>query len=373
MNRRAEFLERVNRVVVKVGSQVVAPEGRLNERALDRLCDGLLALRGRGIDVVLVTSGAVAAGARLLGLRERPKTIPLLQASAAAGQAAIIQSYGDRLRPRDQPVAQILLTADDVRDRRRFINARNTFSSLLSLGVVPIVNENDTVAVEEIKLGDNDRLSSLVANLIEAQLLIVLSDVDGFYDADPRNSPTARRYGFIEEISKAHLAQAGPTSSGAGLGGMATKLEAARQAALCGAATVIAKGDSPRVLEQIMDAEEIGTWFAAGESMSARKHWIAFSSDPLGAVVLDAGAVEALMVRNKSLLPSGIVRVLGSFARGETIRIADQEGTEIGRGLAGYSSHDLDRIRGRRSSEIESLLGYKYFDEAIHRDNLVLI
>ena len=242
----------------------------------------------------------------------------------------------------------------------------------LSLGVLPIVNENDTVAVEEIKLGDNDRLSALVANLVGAQLLIVLTDVDGFYDVDPRSSPRARRYEYIDKITEDHLAQAGPTVSGAGLGGMTTKLEAARLAAHSGAATVIAEGSQLRVLERILDGEAVGTWFAAQEGMGARKHWIAYSSEPQGAVFIDAGAAKALTVGRKSLLPSGIVRAEGRFERGESVRIVDADGKDLGRGLAGYSSQDLDRIRGRRSSEIEPILGYKYFDEAVHRDNLAL-
>ncbi len=373
MADRSAFLGCVRRVVVKVGSQVVAPSGYLDEAVLDGLCQGLLALRQRELDVVLVTSGAIAAGSRRLGLTDRPRTIPAKQASAAAGQIVILQSYADRLQPHGQAVAQVLLTADDMRDRRRFINARNTIRELLSLGALPIVNENDTVAIDEIKLGDNDRLSALVANLVDAQLLVLLTDVDGFYNSDPSSDPDAELYDFIDSITEVHLAQAGPTRSSVGLGGMQTKLQAARQAASSGASTVIAQGTAERVLERILEGESVGTWIAAGEVLGARKHWIAYSREPGGSLTLDSGAVEALVERGKSLLPSGVTRVEGTFDRGETVRIVDEQGREIGRGLAGYSAADLERIRGRQSDEIESVLGYKYFDEAVHRDNLVIL
>lgn len=370
--RRQPFLAGVRRVVVKVGSQVVAPGGSLAPAALDALCEQLLAVRARGLDVVLVTSGAVAAGRGELGLQERPRTIPLKQAAAAAGQIVLLRSYAERLVPRGQRVAQVLLTADDLRNRRRFTNARNAVSALLGMGALPIVNENDTVAVEEIKLGDNDRLSALVTNLVEAHLLVLLTDVAGFYDADPRAEPSARRYDFIDQLQASHLEQAGPTTSGVGLGGMVTKLEAARQAALSGAATVIACGSEPDVLERVLDGEDVGTFIAAGRRIAARKHWIAYSSAPEGEVVVDAGARAALVERGKSLLPSGIVAVRGSFGRGASVRILAVDGAEVGRGLSSYSSDDLERIAGHQSSAIEGLLGYKYFDYVVHRDDFVV-
>jgi len=372
MSSRASHLSRVRRLVVKVGSRVIAPGGVLDDQALDDLCDQLLAVRRRGIDVVLVSSGAVAAGRGQLGLKERPRTIPLMQAAAAAGQIALLRSYAGRLVPAGQQVAQLLLTADDISDRRRFTNARNTVSTLLGMGVVPIVNENDTVAVEEIKLGDNDRLSALVTNLVEAELLVLLSDVDGFYNADPRRVPGARRHGFIAELTREHVQEAGPTTSEVGLGGMVTKLEAARQATLSGSSTVIASGGEERVLERILDGEDIGTWIAARRSIGARKHWIAYSSELAGAVVVDDGALGALRDRGKSLLPSGIVDVRGEFDRGATIRVLALDGSEIGRGQAAYSAADLQRLAGCQSSEIEAVLGYKYFDEAVRRDDFVL-
>jgi glutamate 5-kinase len=305
-------------------------------------------------------------------LKERPRTIPAKQAAAAAGQPALLRAYGSHLAPAGQAIAQILLTAEDVADRRRFTNARNTISTLLSLGVLPIVNENDTVAVEEIKLGDNDRLSALVTNLIEAQLLILLTDVDGFYTADPRRDPAAVRHVFLPELTPEHLSCAGPTRSEVGLGGMITKLEAARQAALSGASTVIARGGDPGVIEGILDGEPVGTWIAAGRAIGSRKHWIAYSSAPAGALVVDEGARRALAEGGKSLLPSGIVEVRGDFVRGDSVSVLALDGAEIGRGLASYSAADLRRIAGRRSAEIEAILGYKYYDEAVRRDDFVL-
>ena len=371
MSRRADQLAAVRRVVVKVGSQVVAPAGVLDPGVLDDLCEGILQLRSRGLEVVIVSSGAVAAGYRALGLSERPRSIPQKQASAAAGQPVMLESYASRLRPAGQQIAQVLLTGDDVRDRGRFINARNTFAALLSSGVVPVVNENDTVAVEEIKLGDNDRLSASVANLVEADLLVLLTDVDGFYTGPP-SLPQSRRHDVIERVTEEHVEQAGPSTSGLGLGGMATKLEAARQATRAGITTIIAQGREAGVLQAIAAGGEVGTWFVASEGISARKHWIAYSSDPRGTIVIDEGAAIALSEGGKSLLPSGIRGVEGPFLRGDSVHVLDERGQEIGRGLAGYSAADLARIQGHRSDQIEGILGYRYFDEAIHRDNFAL-
>jgi len=285
----------------------------------------------------------------------------------------LMRSYSGRFERRGQSVAQILLTADDVRDRRRYLNARDTFETLLGLGVVPIVNENDTVAVEEIQLGDNDRLSALVTQLVGAELRVLLTDVDGFYDADPSLHPDARRYDFLEGLDALHRTQAGPSRSGVGLGGMATKLEAARQASLAGAATVIASGRESGVLARIVAGETVGTWIAPGRGLARRKQWIAFSSEPRGCLVIDEGAARALSAGRGSLLARGVVAVEGEFDRGEVVSIRVGDAPEIGRGLAGYRSQDLCRIRGRRSSEIEEVLGYKYYYAVVHRDDLVML
>lgn len=372
MSERTRYLKGVRRVVVKVGSQVIAGGGSLNEQALERLVTQLSGLVERGLDVALVSSGAVAAGRGKLGLRERPKTIPLKQAAAAAGQAVLMHHYERLFSKLGIRVAQVLLTSDDLANRRRFLNARNTLLTLFELGVVPVINENDTVVVEEIKFGDNDRLSSLVTNVIESQLLVILTDAGGFFDADPRVNPEARRYEFIENLGEEHFAQAGASGSEMGSGGMITKLQAAQTAALTGTHTVIAPGDDPDTLRRILDGEPVGTFIVGGRPIGARKHWIATTVAPQGELVLDEGAVRALVERGKSLLPSGVVEVRGEFGLGDAVCLLDSGGREVGRGLVEYPADDLRRIAGRQSSEIEEILGYKYYDHVMRRDDLVV-
>lgn len=373
MNDRSKYLEGARRIVVKVGSQVLTRDGTLSPESFDALSEQLAALMEAGHEVALVSSGAIAAGRIELGLSERPRTIPLKQASAAAGQAVVIREYAQRLADHSLKAAQILLTSDDVRNRRRFLNARNTLLTLFELGrVLPIINENDTVAVEEIKFGDNDRLSAHVTNIIEADVLIILSDIDGFYDADPNRVKGAKRYEFIDQLTETHFRQADTTRSDVGIGGMVSKLEAARIAALSGTSTVIACGFEKNVLGRIMAGESIGTFIAGGEGIGRRKHWIAYSGEPMGDVIVDAGAVRALTRNGGSLLPSGIVEVAGDFGVGDAVRVKTEGGEEIARGLVTYTSDDLREIAGRKTAEIESILGYKYYDEVIHRDDLVI-
>jgi glutamate 5-kinase len=372
-NRRAPFLSGVRHIVVKVGSQVLTRgEGGLDDAVLDALGTQICGLAERGLEVALVTSGAIAAGRMRLGFKERPRTIPLKQASAAAGQALLMARYAESFARHERAVAQILLTADDLRNRRRFLNARNTLLTLFELGVVPIINENDTVAVHEIKFGDNDRLSSLVVNLLEADLLVLLTDIDGFYARDPRADPEAARYDFIEELTDEHLGQAGASRSGVGLGGMITKLEAARQAALSGASTVIARGTDPDVLSRILAGEPVGTFIAERPRIGMRKHWIAYTVQPTGELLVDAGAAAALADQKRSLLPAGVREVRGEFGPGEAVRVVGPDGAELARGLVAYGADALRRIAGRRTGEIESILGYKVHDEVIHRDNLAV-
>ncbi|MCB0221912.1 MAG: glutamate 5-kinase [Chrysiogenetes bacterium] len=373
MSDRKKHLKDVRRIVVKVGSQVLAREGALSPESFDALSAQLSALIKAGHQVALVSSGAIAAGRFELGLKERPRTIPLKQASAAAGQAVVMREYSKRLADHSLKVAQILLTADDLKNRRRFLNARNTLLTLFELGgVLPVINENDTVAVEEIKFGDNDRLSAHVTNLIGADLLVILSDIDGFYDADPNRVEGARRYEFIDQLTQVHFRQADTTKSDVGIGGMVSKLEAARMAALSGAATVIACGFESDVLGRILAGENIGTFFAGGEGIGLRKHWIACSVEPTGDIIVDEGAVKALTGNGGSLLPSGIIEVLGDFGVGEAVRVKAVGGAEIARGLVTYTSDDLREIAGHKTGEIEEILGYKYYDEVIHRDDMVI-
>ncbi len=365
------------RVVVKVGTAVLSsPRGALSLAAVRRISSQIARVRKQGHDVVLVSSGAIGAGMSQLGLRERPRTIPLEQASAAVGQGLLMRAYGDAFRRFSLGVGQVLLTQADLRDRRRYINVRNTLSELLGRGIVPIVNENDTVAVDELafgdRFGDNDTLSALVANLAEADLLVVLSDVDGFFAPAPGGKRVL--VSRIERVTPEVEAQAGRSSSRAGKGGMVTKLKAARIVTSSGMAMVIANGKKTDILLKVLAGEKVGTFFApVGERIGSRKRWIAFTLQPRGAIVVDGGARAAREKGNRSLLPSGIVRVSGKFETGDAVSIRSSRGREFARGLTNYSSAELDKIRGARTGAIVSILGYKYHDEAVHRDSLVIL
>jgi len=370
---RKKLLERSRRVVVKVGSGVIAAEGVLEERQVEAITASVCSLLGRNLEVVLVSSGAVAAGKGALGINGRPATIPLKQAAAAIGQSRLMRAYTDAFQRCQNLAAQILLTRDDLGHRRRYLNARNTLMTLLEHRVTPIINENDTVVVEEIRFGDNDNLSALVCQLVEADLLIILSDVDGLFDRDPGTHKDARLIPEVAEITPEIEAMAGASATLVGTGGMATKLQAARTATQSGVATLIVNGRLEGVLDKVFDGASLGTLFLPpSRRMTARKHWIAFSKRPRGSLFLDDGACKALSSGGKSLLPSGIRRFEGSFDRGDSVRLCNLDGEEFARGVVGYSHLELGRIAGHKSSEIEALLGYKYGDEIVHRDNLVV-
>ncbi|HXH84761.1 MAG TPA: glutamate 5-kinase, partial [Candidatus Tectomicrobia bacterium] len=340
------------------------------------LAADLAAARAAGVrDLVLVTSGAIATGTARLALPRRPRSVPEKQAAAAVGQSALMRHYEAAFKRHGLPVAQVLLTAQDIGDRTRYLNARNTLVTLLRFGVLPIVNENDTVAVEEIKVGDNDNLSALVASLIEADLLVLLTDVEGLYTADPAVDPQARKLDTVEvitdEVLRLAWAGAGPGS----VGGMATKLQAARKAAAAGVPLVIASGRGPGVLVPILRGEPVGTYFMPrADRLAARKRWIAFAAPPQGRLAVDDGAVRALTQGGKSLLPSGLVSVEGEFPAGAVVAVTRAEdGKEFARGLVNFDADELRRLRGAKTREIEQRLGYRSFDEAIHRDNLVIL
>lgn len=370
---RKNLLSHVKRVVVKVGSGVLSNGDGLDRRAIEQLSRDLIELRKRGYEVALVSSGAVAAGKRDLGIVGRPRTIPLKQAAAAIGQSRLISFYEEAFHRHDHKVAQVLLTRDDLANRRRYLNARNTLMTLLDYNVLPIINENDTVVVDEIRFGDNDNLSAMVTNLIEANLLVILSDVDGLYDRDPRDNPEARLLHEVPRITAEIEAMAGGSGSDVGTGGMATKVRAAKRAALYGVGTVILNGREAGMLGRLFDGEPVGTYFLpASNRMAAKKHWIAFTKKPRGKLLLDSGAVTAIVERGKSLLPSGIRGVEGGFDRGDAVRLCDPDGEEFAKGVINYSLAELLRIMGKKTSEIETILGYKYGDEVVHRDNLVL-
>ena len=361
------------RIVVKIGSALlVRPKrGTLRRRWLEGLADDLGACRARGQEAVIVSSGAIAVGRRLLWFAERELRLEEKQASAAAGMVRLAHAYQETMARRGMAVAQVLLTLDDSEDRRRYINARNTLETLLRVGAVPLINENDTVATDEIRFGDNDRLAARVAAMISADTLVLLSDIDGLYTADPCTDPEAQPVPEVRQITPRIEAMAGRPRPGFGTGGMVTKLMAAKRCMAAGCRMVIADGRAMRPLARIESGARC-TWFLPGASpTSARKRWIAGTLRPAGTVVVDAGALAAL-TRGKSLLPAGVVAVEGGFDRGDAVVIAGPDGREVARGLSAYSAVDARRVMGHKTGEIEALLGYRGRDEMIHRDDLVL-
>ena len=370
--RRA--LTKARRIVVKVGSQLVtAPGIGPDPDRIERLAADVAAIR-RDREVALVSSGAIATGMARLALPERPRSIPEKQAAAAVGQSALMWQYEVAFKRHGLLVGQVLLTAHDIGDRARYLNARNTLLALLGFGVVPIVNENDTVAVEEIKVGDNDNLSALVASLVEADLLVLLTDVDGLYTADPVRHPDATMLDTVDGVTEEILAMAGVHEDGMSVGGMMTKLQAAQKAAASGVPMVIASGREDGVLTRILAGEVIGTCFLPkADRLGARKRWIAFAAPPQGRLRVDTGAVRALTRQGRSLLPSGVAAVDGDFSTGDVVAVVDGADHEFARGLVNFDAGELRRILGAKTQEIEGRLGYKSVDEVIHRDNLVIL
>ena len=371
----AAALTGAKRLVVKIGSALLVDDGGLVRHAwLNALVDDLVRCRVRGQEVIIVSSGAIAVGRRHLGLAGRALRLEEKQAAAATGQIRLAHAYQEALGRHGITVAQILLTPDDTELRRRHLNARATFAQLLALGAVPVVNENDTIATAEIRFGDNDRLAARVAQMVSADMLVLLSDIDGLYTADPRHDPEARHIPLIREIEPEIEAMAGPAPAGYSSGGMVTKLTAARIAMGAGCHMLIAQGRPGRGRGPLA-ASEVGAraslFLPRAEPRSARKAWIAGAVNPAGAITVDDGAVNALR-RGKSLLPAGVVAIDGSFERGDCIVVRSKAGIEAGRGLSAYASGDIQRIAGHKSGEIAAILGYRGRDEIIHRDDLVL-
>jgi len=367
-------LAEARRVVVKVGSALLvdARTGRLNRAWLETLIDDLLRLRRRGQQLVLVSSGAIALGRRHLGLPAGALRLEESQAAAAVGQIRLAHAYKELLESRGVTVAQVLLTLEDSEQRSRYLNARATLESLLALGAIPVINENDTVATAEIRYGDNDRLAARVAQMTSADCLVLLSDVDGLYTADPHRDSDAQFIGEVAQITPAIEAMAGGSASNVGSGGMATKIAAARIAVGAGCHLCIAPGSHRHPLKRIESGARC-TWFLpASTPVAARKQWIAGTLRPAGAVHIDAGAERALRA-GKSLLPAGVTGTLGRFEAGDTVSVIDAQGREIARGIVGYSDAEAARILGRRSGEIEALLGYRGREELTHRDDLVRV
>jgi len=369
VTRARSELAAARRIVIKIGSRLLqeAPLGRA-----EMLAHECAALRAQGKEVLLVTSGAIALGVKRLNLPERPRTIPGLQATAAVGQGLLMELYQRAFSHSGLAVGQVLLTHDDVRDRRRYLNARHALAELLRLGVVPIINENDTVSVDEIKFGDNDRLAALVGTLVEADLVVLLTDVEGLHAGDPKTGAP-----LIHEVNdldrEAVPVAGGATAGGVGTGGMASKVEAARVAVTSGTTLVITSGRRPRPVTSIVDGELAGTVFWPKAGMLRRKHWIGYALRPEGTLVVDAGAARALVEGGKSLLAIGVRTVDGDFEAGASVRVADLAGKELARGLVALDASELRKVAGAPTSELEARLGYRPADEVIHRDDLVLV
>ena len=371
---RVALLKDIRRIVIKIGSRVLASSTRgLNTQRIRRITKEIASLRQEGYEVVVVSSGAIVAGMKELGLSNKPKGIPLKQAAAAIGQSKLIQMYERNFSKFGIKAAQILLTRDDITDRRRFLNARNTLITLLSYGVVPVINENDTVAIDEIKFGDNDLLSGLVTNVIDADLLIILSDIEGLFTADPSIHPGAKLIPVVEEITKDIETIAGDSKSIEGTGGMASKVETAKRASGYGIPAIIMNGKRQGLLVKALKGFDVGTIFLPNKSrLTSRKHWIASALPTSGHLILDKGAKDALMLRGRSLLPSGISDIKGHFEAGDAVTCEDEHGKVFAKGLTNYNSREIVKIRGKKTGEIEAILGYKDYDEVIHRDNLVV-
>jgi glutamate 5-kinase len=372
---RQEVITLATTVVVKVGTNVLTHEdGRLDPQRLQALADQLHRLRASGRKVALVSSGAIGAGMGRLGLTRRPTDLRELQACAAIGQAFLMRAYEDSLAQHGIPTAQILLTAGDFDSRGRYLNARNTILTLFEYGCLPIINENDTVSVAEIRFGDNDHLAALVTNLLQAPLLILLTVVDGLFDSDPRSDASASLLTTVPSIDATIMEKAGSSRSALGSGGMRSKLRAARLATVAGESVLIANGNSRGILDAIFRAEPVGTLFLPHDrTMPAWKRWLGYTARPRGRLIVDAGARTAVQHQGRSLLPIGVVQVVGTFGKGDVVTLQDVEGVEFARGLSNYSAGDAERIRGLRSEQVREAMGDTAYEEIVHRDNLVVI
>ncbi len=372
--KHIDLIKEANRIVVKVGTSSLTHEtGKLNIEMIEKLCRQIVNIHFSGKEVLLVTSGAVGAGLSKLGYLEKPKSIPEKQAAAAVGQGILMHVYEKIFSEYGETVAQLLLTKDDLKNRNRFLNSRNTLLTLLSKRVIPIINENDTVVVEEIKFGDNDTLAALVASLVNADLLILLTDIDGLYTADPRKTPQAQRISVVSEIDEKITALAGKTGSKFASGGMITKIEAGKIAISAGIPMMIANSQEENILNRLIQGEDKGTLFLPRDTNPhSRKKWIGFGSEVEGTLIVDQGCKDALICNGKSLLAKGIKEIQGKFGRGSVVNIVDASGEEFARGIISYSSEEMEKLKGRHSEDFFKILGYKDTDSVIHRDNLIL-
>lgn len=371
-----EALKKAKRIVIKVGTSTITyANGKRNFSQIDRLAREISDLQNQGKEMILVTSGAVAVGVDRMGLSGKPKTIPGKQAAAAVGQGVLMHTYEKFFADYGQIVAQVLITKTEAIDRHRYTNTRNTFMELMRQRVIPIVNENDVVALDELKIGDNDNMSALVAGIVDADLVIILSDVDGLYTANPQTHPDAVIVPEVAEITPEIEASAGGVGSARGTGGMATKIQAAKAATSSGIHLVIASGTEKNAITRVLQGEELGTLFVSRENrLQFRKRWLAFGAKIAGSIVVDDGCAKAIRKAGGcSILPAGVFAVQGEFLPGSTVSVIDKDAHELARGLVHYSSAELEQIKGCNSGEIANILGHKNFDEVIHRDDLVIL
>lgn len=374
-NIRTKVLEKATRIVIKIGSNVLTTSGwKLDRTVFADIAQTVAKAKRRNKQFIIVSSGAIAAGMGTLGFKERPKLIPLEQAAAAIGQINLMALYQRFFNKFGCSVAQVLLTHDDLKHRKRFLNARHALDSLLAYDIIPIINENDSTVVDEIRLGDNDHLSALVTNLVQADLLVILTDIEGLYDRDPKIFPDAQLIPLVEKITASIEKSAQDTRSTISRGGMVTKIAAAKTAASFGVPTIIANGKTAGNMEKILQGKNIGTLFLSEKNkLTSRKHWIAFTLKPLGEIIVDDGAKTAIVNKGKSLLPSGILRVEGEFDAGEAVACLDQGGIEFARGLSRYSSAEIIKIMGCKTVQIARVLGHCPSQEVINRDDLVVL
>ncbi len=371
-----DFIKKSKRVVIKIGSSIITDEKEVIDDAFLRGLAGQLSIlrEKKGLEFVIVSSGAVAAGMMVLKIKEKPKKLTEKQALAACGQGFLIHKYSEIFLEKGIYVAQILLTSEDIADRKRYLNGKNTFEVLIQKKIIPVVNENDSIATSEIRLGDNDNLSAEVASLIEADLLIILSDVEGLCDKDPSVSLDAKVIEVVKDAESFLKKATAKSGSKVGTGGILTKLQAAKKASLVGIPVVLAKGKRNNVIVDILKGKNIGTLFLPKkEKISHKKYFLAFNVKPKGKIVVDDGARDAVVKKGKSLLPSGVVKVAGNFKVGDVVEIVAKDGAAIARGLANYSLIEVDKLKGKKSSDIEKILGYRYDDEIVHRNNMVIL
>ena len=376
MNIREEILSNVSKIVIKIGTRVLTNEdGLVDKNRIMELSKQVVKLRLKGFSVVIVSSGSIGAGISALGLQKRPSILPELQAAAAIGQGKLIEVYNECFKKHGYHAAQLLLTRQDFEDRQRYLNTCNTLHSLLNFKTIPIINENDTISVEEITFGDNDILSALVTNLLRADLLILLSSVDGLYTTPPAPGKSCRVLSVVDSISDDIKKLAFKQKTKEGVGGMESKLEAANIATGSGEAVIIANGMQSDILSKIMNYDDVGTLFVPyNKKITSRKRWIGFTVKPKGKIYIDQGALSALQKKGKSLLPSGVVKIEGKFIKGDVVSIVDVgEKREVARGLMNYSADEVRKVKGLRTSLIKKTLGYKPYDEIVHRDNIVLL